>query len=436
MVDWVSNKAEVDVKLLKQPKESAVTDGAKSRRVLALCGDTQVGLWMVRSLARGGLKVFAICGSAKGQSAHSRYSAGAWMPDKSTGMDGFMDDLEQLARELDVGSIITISETYHNALISARDRFEPDIHVFSPSRECFEKATDKDYMQRLCVELGVPVASGTTLDALMAAGGEELAFPLVLRTSRLNDASAAGRAPWKAAYAEDLDQLKGLYETVRELADNVIVQEYHPGVEDHVQILMHDGEPFMVGDYIGEHHMPLAGGVTVQRVSCRHEGLINDAVKLLKAINWQGIAGVQFHYNPTTDKYIFLEINPRFIGGLPTVIMAGFSAPFLLWQSHFEPEKMTKTRYRTGVRTRILGGDANWMFGMMRGDQLPPGQKRLGKWSTILRFLWNCGPWTKDDSFMWRDPKPFWVDFRQMLRKLGSKSFDIIGNPESQDTQQ
>ena len=85
---------------------------------------------------------------------------------------------------------------------------------------------------------------------------------------------------------------------------------------------MHDGEPFMVGDYIGEHHMPLAGGVTVQRVSCRHEKLINHAVLLLGAIKWEGIAGVQFHYDPKIDKYIFLEINPRFIGGLPTVIMA------------------------------------------------------------------------------------------------------------------
>ena len=121
---------------------------------------------------------------------------------------------------------------------------------------------------------------------------------------------------------------------------------------------------------------------------------------------------------------------------LPTVIMAGFEAPFLLWQSHFEPDKMRAMRYRLGVRTRILGGDANWMFGMMRGDPLPPGQTRRGTLSTIAGFLWNCGPWTKDDSFMWRDPKPFWVDFRQMLGKLGAKSFDIIGNPESQDSRQ
>ena len=111
--------------------------------------------------------------------------------------------------------------------------------------------------------------------------------------------------------------------------------------------------------------------------------------------------------------------------------MAGFDAPFLLWQSHFEPDRMVKGEYRLGLRTRILGGDANWMLGMIRGDPLPPGQKRLGKASAIARFLWNCGPWTRDDTFWWRDPKPFWVDLRQMARKLRERSVDLIGRPPS-----
>ena len=419
------------MKVISSPSLAGLRSTPKRRRVLAIVGDTQVGLWVVRSLGRAGLTVFSVCRSGQGQAAHSRYSAGAWAVDASPRDPQFIDDIESLARKLDVGSVMTISEGYHLALIAARDRFEPDIHVFSPPAECFAKATDKDYMQRLCADLDVPVARGTTLDELMA-GREKLAFPVVLRGRKQNDPNA--RTPWKAAYAENEAQLQKLYESVKTIAPNVVVQEYHPGVEDHVQVLMHEGEAFMVGDYIGEHHMPLAGGVTVQRVSCRHEGLIRDAVRLLKAIGWQGMAGVQFHYDPATDKYIFLEINPRFIGGLPTVILAGFDAPFLLWQSHFEPERMRAGTYQLGLRTRILGGDANWMFGTMRGDQLPPGQRRIGKLSAIARFLWNCGPWTKDDTFLLGDPKPFFVDLGQMLKRLGSETFDIIGNPESQDT--
>ena len=417
------------MRVIKPLKKGYSDHRDRNRRVLAIVGDTQVGLWVVRSLARNGLTVHAIVGSEHGQAAHSRFSTSAWALESNPGSSGFADEMEELARKLDVGSIMPVSEGYHNALIEIRDRFEPDIHLFSPSRECFDKATDKDYMQSLCAELGVPVARGMRLDQLMTDGkGDALCFPIVMRTRKQN--IKGGKAPWKAAYAETGEQLYKLYEQVKDFADNVIVQEYHPGVEDHVQILMHEGKPFMVGDYVGEHHMPLAGGVTVQRMSCHHEGLVADAVKLLKALNWQGIGGVQFHYDPETDKHIFLEINPRFIGGLPTVIMAGFEASFLLWQSHFEPEKMRKSNYRLGLRTRILGGDANWMFGMTRGDQLPPGQKHIGKLRAAATFLWNFGPWTRDDSFLWNDPKPFFVDFRQMAKKLGSQTFDIIGNPE------
>ncbi|MBN1588452.1 MAG: ATP-grasp domain-containing protein [Pirellulales bacterium] len=423
------------MQVIRPPKRSVPNGCPRSHRILALCGDTQVGLWMLRSLAKHGLTVFAVCNTPKGQAAHSRYCSGSWFLDRSPGAAPPAEQVLNLARQLEVGSVMPISESYHAKLIESRDQFEPDIHVFSPTAETFAKATDKDYMHALCVELGVPVANGMTLERLMEGDADKLQFPLVMRTSRQNDPQANGQPSWKAAYVDDQAQLDKLYQEVRRFADNVLVQEYHPGAEDHVQVLIHQGEAFMAGEYIGEHHMPLAGGVTVQRVTCRHEPVIDDAVRLLKAIGWEGIAGVQFHYDPQTDKYIFLEINPRFIGGLPTVIMAGFHAPFLAWQSYFEPDKMKRPDYRLGLRTRILGGDANWMFGMIRGDQLPPGQSRLNKLSAVTRFLWNFGPWTKDDSFMLADMKPFLVDFRQMLRRLRSETFDIIGDPQTQENQ-
>jgi len=420
------------MKTILEPRAQAFDRTPRSRRVLVLAGDAQGGLWIVRSLGRAGLTVFSVCASRRALAAHSRFSSGAWALESSPRTPQFADEVAELARRLDTGSIMTMAEEYHLALIQNRGRFEPDVHVFSPSADCFAKATDKDYVHSLCSRIGVPVACGTRLDLLMADPSRmSLRFPLVLRTRQQVGLGTGSEAPWKAAYAENPEQLADRYEQVRDRAANVLVQEYHPGVEDHAQVLMHRGEAFMVGEYIGEHHMPLAGGVTVLRTTCCHENLLQDAVRLLKAIGWEGIAGVQFHYDPETGKYILLEINPRFIGGLPTVIMAGFDAPFLLWQSHFEPEKMRRGTYRLGLRTRILGGDANWMFAVLRGDPLPPGQKRPSKASAIAQFLWRFMPWTRDDVFSWRDPVPFWVDLRMMAKMLRERSVDLIGAPHS-----
>ena len=398
----------------------------RNRRVLAIVGDTQVGLWVVRSMARNGLEVHAITNTIHGQSAHSRYSTSSWLLHNNASMPDFTDEILKLAKKLDVGSIMPISEGSHNALISLRSQLDVEnIHLFSPSRDNFDKATDKDYVHQLCLDLNIPVAKGMCLDELMTKGAEStLEFPLVLRTRKQN--SDGGKVPVKAAYARNIEELLNWHRQFEDFADNVIVQEYHSGAEEHVQILMHDGEMFMTGDYIGEHHMPLAGGVTVQRISCHHQPVIDDTIKLLKALDWQGIAGVQFHYDPESGKYIFLEINPRFSGGLPTVVMAGFEASFNLWQSHFEPDQMRKTSYRVGLRTRILGGDANWFLGQLRRDELPPGQSHLSKIKAAMTILWHCGPWTKDDSFMLADPKPFFVDFKQMLKKLGARGHEIV----------
>jgi len=413
-----------------QPKRAVLRSVPRRRRVLAVCGDKQVGLWTIRSLGRAGLAVFNVGLRARGLPAQSRYVAGAYTMDRPFREDRFIDEVARLSEELDVGSILTIAERYHLALVRHRERFEPRFHLFSPSAEAFHKATDKDFMRALAQRLGVPVARGTTLDRFLAEGnGGGLRFPLVVRTRRLTDAGGDADCPWKVAYARNREELDRLHAAVRGIASNVIVQEYHPGVEDHIQILMHNGEAFMVGEYIGEHHMPLAGGVTVQRVSCRHPGLERDAVRLLQAIGWEGAAGVQFHYDPRTGRYIFLEINPRFIGGMPTVVMAGFDVPYLLWQSHFEPDRMRRTRYRLGVRTRILGGDANWLLGMLRRDPLPPDQAHPGRLRALAEFLWNFGPWTRDDVFWWHDPKPFFVDLGQMVRKLRDRTVDLIGNP-------
>jgi predicted ATP-grasp superfamily ATP-dependent carboligase len=161
----------------------------------------------VRSLARNGLTVHAIVNSPQGQSAHSNYTASAWMVDARPHESGFADEILSLVDELDVGSIMPVSEGYHNALISLYGELEKrDVHLFSPSREQFDQSTDKDYLQTLCLELGIPVAKGMRLNELMDQDYESvLEFPLVLRTRRQN--IDAGKVPVKAAYAENIEQL-------------------------------------------------------------------------------------------------------------------------------------------------------------------------------------------------------------------------------------
>ena len=59
--------------------QEKIKEKDRRRRVLAIVGDTQVGLWVVRNLAMNGLTVHSIVKSKYGQPAQSRYSSSAWV---------------------------------------------------------------------------------------------------------------------------------------------------------------------------------------------------------------------------------------------------------------------------------------------------------------------------------------------------------------------
>jgi hypothetical protein len=76
---------------------------------------------------------------------------------------------------------------------------------------------------------------------------------------------------------------------------------------------------------------------------------------------------------------------------------------------------MKKPRYRIGLRTREFKGTVGWLKDILRGSSLEPGRKQPSKIGAIATFLWHCGPWTKDDTFYWRDPLPYVMERLSMI---------------------
>jgi len=400
---------------VKYPNEQILSRYPKERRVVAVIGNGTHGLWVARSLGMNDLCVLTVCSSPTGRPRYSKYSTGVWVLDASPDDPEFLDEIEKLARQYDAGSIMTISEPNHLALIENRDRFEPDIHVFSPSEDAFNKAVDKEYMCALCERLGIPIAKGTVLDEFLKTPDYPMRYPRIMRTRHKHGEDSERNAPWKVAYASNDQEFNALVEQVKPIADNILLQEYHPGVAYNVNVVMHNGSLFFAGAFRGERDFPVAGGVTVQRVASDPVDTSDYAAQLLTELEYEGNAGVDFRYDAKTNNYIFTEINPRFEGGTSTLVRAGYHVPFLLWQSHFEPDKMKKPNFRVGMRTRGFKGCLGWLREMLRGVQLEPGRKYPSKFGAIADFLWHCGPWTKDDTFYWRDPKPYIMERLGMI---------------------
>jgi carbamoylphosphate synthase large subunit len=328
----------------------------------------------------------------------------------------FIDEIEKLARQYDAGSIMTLSEVNHLALIENRDRFEPDICILSPLEEPFRKTLEKEYMRSLCEEIGVPVARGVVLSEFLKDPEQKMRYPRIMRTRHKHDEDADRNAPWKVIYVFNEQEFNEQVEQVSSITDNVLVEECHSGVTYNISMLMHKGEVFFGGSYTGENHWPVAGGVTVQRTTRGIEEPFKHAVNLLKALEYNdGNASVCFRYNLETDEFIFTEINPRFGGATPTIVRAGFDIVFLVWQSHFEPDKMIKPHYSIGMRTRDFRGSVAWLKDILRGELVEPGGKQPSKLGAIVNFLWHSGPWTHNDTSCWSDPMPHIMERVNMI---------------------
>ena len=98
------------------------------------------------------------------------------------------------------------------------------------------------------------------------------------------------------------------------------------------------------------------GGTTTQREIVDMPQLVAEAMKLVNAVDFKGVCGMDFRYDPSTGKVAYIETNARFTGGLATPITAGFDIPWIIYCL------ATTGDYKDGVHIRI-GTKTKWILG-------------------------------------------------------------------------
>jgi predicted ATP-grasp superfamily ATP-dependent carboligase len=75
------------------------------------------------------------------------------------------------------------------------------------------------------------------------------------------------------------------------------------------------------------HSYPVSGGPSTCRETFSNNSLEELSVRLMKSLNWKGIAMVEWLIHPTTNEPYLIEINPRFWGSLELAIRSGVDFP-------------------------------------------------------------------------------------------------------------
>lgn len=74
------------------------------------------------------------------------------------------------------------------------------------------------------------------------------------------------------------------------------------------------------------------GGPSTCAISVYDPKLLDYGLKILGALNWHGIAMVEFKKDSKDGTFKLMEINPKFWGSLDLAIASGIDFPYLLYK--------------------------------------------------------------------------------------------------------
>jgi len=122
---------------------------------------------------------------------------------------------------------------------------------------------------------------------------------------------------------------------------------------------------------------PNSGGPSTQRISIVNKKLLKYSTKLLKKLNWKGVAMVEWKEDLSSGNMRLLEINPRFWGSLELAVRSGVNFPVLYADLSKDRKVESVHSYKTGVSCR-------WMF---PGDILRYISEEKVTRESIFKFL-------------------------------------------------
>jgi protein-tyrosine-phosphatase/predicted ATP-grasp superfamily ATP-dependent carboligase len=367
------------------------------RRVLVLDADSAAGLETVQSLGRNGCAVH----TASLRPEYSRHrSHFIESPFHFAGSeDGGIHELVHLFQTHNYDLVVPTTEV---ALLTMLEPEIPDDmyrRAVLPPRPSVQTALDKQAVWDLAQRLGVRVPSG---DLVSLESPPPEIFPVVLKPVFSKLSTSGVVREFHVTIASDLNQWRSaLASTYQGIP--VQQQQYVTGKGFGVEMLFEHGAPRWAFLHERVHELPLTGGGSSYRVShALRDDLVESATRLLAALDWHGVAMVEFKITAHGEAYL-MEINPRLWGSLALAIDCGVNFPVGLLCLGTGQPLPPQPKYRVGYYTRNIYRDVEWFKKNLRADRSDPLLLTAPIASSALEWLRPLAGKESWDFFCWSD---------------------------------
>lgn len=394
-------------------------------RILVTDGNERSALAVTRALGRRGLEVAVGAENKSSLAAASKYCRHSFAyPSPYADEDAFVGRILDIVKRLDIETIFPVSDITMSLVVQHRSEFERHTKLAIPTEEAFESLSNKYRLMQLAEVLGVPIPETVFVPdgRLEDAAGGIRQFPVVVKPARSVVRINGRLCKAGVHYAENLGELKRLYDTVEALREPSLIQRRVNGEGQGVFALMNSGNPLAMFAHRRLREKPPSGGVSVLRESIPlPQPAAEYALRLLKHVGWHGVAMVEFKMERESGVPLLMEVNGRFWGSLQLAIDAGIDFPCLLYRlAAGDKPQAPDNEYRTGIKSRWLLGDIDHLllrlFKSDRELSLPPDSPT--KFQTLIDFCRFYQPGMRNEVLRSDDPRPFVREIRRYLGDL------------------
>ncbi len=334
--------------------------------MLLLGNDDRVVLAVARGLGREGISVDVAWCSENSPALKSRYIRQFHqISNYDADSKQWLESLNGLVRSNNFDLVIPCNDFAVIPLQTEKAGLAPEVNWYLINEDAFTIAFDKSKTTKVANSLGIrtPLEYRISYSEAQRIGergfvdtitGQPINFPIYLKpvSSVTNTDVENKRSVRRAESASELAiQLRDDCPP-----DGLLIQESFDGVGIGVEVLASDGKILMQFQH-QRLRETLSGGSTYRKSIAEIAELSDATAKLVRRLNYTGVAMFEYRYCRETGNWVFLEINARFWGSLPLAIASGMNFPVALYELLIHGRRNFDTSYAANHRCRNLVED-------------------------------------------------------------------------------
>jgi len=396
--------------------------GVAKQPVLILGVEPRISVPIARSLHQQGIPV-AIAGLSPQDPRISSRAVVHFLrlPGYQDQAAEFLEALSSFIRTQGVDMLIPATDAALSAVSQHYDALSPLLHVACPPPHIVNRVLHKEATLAAAQQCGIRVprefviSTAKDLETLL----ENLTFPVVAKPRQKSSAEA-----FKVRYfRSEADLSEAL--TTGALGE-ALLQEYCPGEGVGVEMLLHQGECVAAFQHRRLKELPHTGGVAVVAIAEPLDPeLRRTALALLRGLEWQGVAMVEFRDDRIHGTAALMEVNGRYWGTLALPIHAGVDFPRYQWQLAHGEQPDVPSSYNVGMRWRWSAGYLRRLHAVFLGS-LKPNAAGSSLRKDLFSSPFDLAPSVRDAIWDWSDPMAALTELYRTVKGLASSDLRAV----------